>query len=147
MKKKHSIITGALFLFGALALSSCEKEEIIQEAEVPAEIKTYVSTHFPEHKIIQVERDKELFDKSYDVLLEGNYSLDFNKKLEITDIDGVSELPASVIPALIMQYVKSNYPTNFITDWELDDKNQQVGLDNGLDLEFNMQGEYLRIDN
>ena len=56
-------------------------------------------------------------------------------------------MPNSVIPEKILQYVTTNYPTNFITDWELDDKNQQVQLDNGLDLEFKMNGDFLRIDN
>ena len=74
-------------------------------------------------------------------------SLEFNRKKEIIDIDGVAQLPNSVIPEKILQYVTTNYPTNFITDWELDDKNQQVQLDNGLDLEFKMNGDFLRIDN
>ncbi|NLW30122.1 MAG: hypothetical protein GXY77_01545 [Fibrobacter sp.] len=74
-------------------------------------------------------------------------SLEFNRKNEIIDIDGVSQLPNSVIPEKILQYVTTNYPTNFITDWELDGKNQQIELDNGLDLEFNMNGDFLRIDN
>ena len=74
-------------------------------------------------------------------------SLEFNRKKEIIDIDGVTQLPNSVIPEKILQYVTTNYPTNFITDWKLDDKNQQVQLDNGLDLEFKMNGDFLRIDN
>jgi hypothetical protein len=85
--------------------------------------------------------------KTYDILLSESISLEFNRKKEIIDIDGVAQLPNSVIPEKILQYVTTNYPTNFITDWELDDKNQQVQLDNGLDLEFKMNGDFLRIDN
>jgi len=55
-------------------------------------------------------------------------------------------LPNSVIPEKILQYVTVNYPTNFITDWKLDGKNQEVQLDNGLNLEFNIKGDFLRID-
>lgn len=144
--KKNSLITSTLFLFGAFTLVSCEKEEVISNSKVPSEIANYVSVHFPEHKIIQVEEEKEFFDKSYDVLLEGFFSLEFNKKFEITDIDGVSKLPDSVIPELLRQYVDSNYAGNFITNWELDDKNQQVELETGLEIEFTMQGDFIRID-
>ena len=41
----------------------------------------------------------------------------------------------------------ANYPDNFITDWELDDKKQKVKLDNGLELEFNKEGNFLKLDN
>lgn len=80
------------------------------------------------------------------MILQDNFSLEFDSKNRVTDISGKSQLPNSVIPKSILEYVKSNYPNNIILDWELDDKNQQIELDNGLDLEFNMQGAFLRID-
>lgn len=80
-------------------------------------------------------------------MLSENINLEFNRKNEIIEIDGLTELPSSVIPEKLRQYVINNYPSNLITDWELDDKNQQIELDNGLDLEFNMNGDFLRIDN
>ena len=127
-------------------LASCDKEEIIASSDLPSEISDYVTTHFPNNVIIQSIEDKDGFTKTYDVMLDGSISLEFNRKKEIIEIDGVSELPSSVIPTKISAYVDANYPTNFITDWELDDKNQQVELDNGLDLEFNMDGDFLKID-
>jgi hypothetical protein len=93
-----------------------------------------------------VIKDKDGFTKTYDVILEGGFSLEFDRKLEIIDIDGTGRLPDSVIPAKILDYVNQNYSGNYITDWEIDGKNQQVGLENELDLEFNRSGEFLRID-
>jgi hypothetical protein len=66
---------------------------------------------------------------------------------EIIDIDANTKLPDSVIPDKILQFVALKYAANFVTDWQLDGNNQQVELDNGLDLEFNIKGEFLRIDN
>jgi len=131
----------------SLTLTSCDKEEIIPSASLPPEINTFIGTHFPASTVIQVIKDRDGFTKSYDVTLSGSISLEFNRKKEIVDIDGISQLPDSVIPDKIRAFVASNYPGNVITDWELDDKNQQVELDNGLDLAFNMSGEFLRIDN
>ncbi|GAB1402903.1 hypothetical protein MASR1M74_00810 [Lentimicrobium sp.] len=127
-------------------LTSCEKETVLPASEVPAEITTYVKTHFSDHKILQVIKDKDGFTKTYDVILEGGFSLEFDRKLEIIEIDGSSRLPDSVIPAKILDYVNQNYSGIYITDWETDGKNQQVGLENELELEFNMSGEFLRID-
>jgi hypothetical protein len=131
----------------ALFLSACDKEEVIPSNALSGEIKSYISTHFPNKSIIQVIRDRDGLTKTYDVMLSESISLEFNRKNEIIEIDGLTELPLSVIPQRIRQYVIDNYPSNLITDWELDDKNQQIQLDNGLDLEFNMNGDFLRIDN
>lgn len=140
--KKSLIATAVVF-----SLSSCDKEEIIPSSELASEITSYISTHFPNNTIIQVIKDRDGFTKNYDILLSENVNLEFNRKKEIIDIDGVTQLPNSVIPEKILQYVTTNFSANFITGWELDDKNQQVQLDNGLDLEFNMQGAFLRFDN
>lgn len=129
------------------ALTSCQKEKIIPATDLPSEITDYVTTHFPNNQIIQIIEDKDGLTKTYEVLLEGSISLEFNRKKEIIDIDAVSELPNSVIPSKIMTYVVTNYPNNVIIGWGLDDKNQDVELDNGMSLEFNMSGDFLRVDN
>ena len=136
------VATVMVFLF-----TSCEREKIISSSDLPSEITSYISTHFPNNVIIQVVLERDGLTKTYDILLSESISLEFNRKKEIIDIDGVTQLPNSVIPEKILQYVTVNYPTNFITDWELEYKYQQVQLDNGLNLEFNMNDDFLRIDN
>lgn len=147
MNKKKLIKNSLMATALAFTLTSCDKEEVIPSTDLPSEITSYISTHFPNNSIVQVIKDRDGLTKTYDILLSESISLEFNRKKEIIDIDGVAQLPNSVIPEKILQYVTTNYPTNFITDWELDDKNQQVQLDNGLDLEFKMNGDFLRIDN
>lgn len=139
--------TALIALTFAFAFASCDKEEVISSSELPNEITSYISTHFPNNTIVEVTKDRDGLTKTYDVLLSESLNLVFNSNKQIIEIDGINQLPNSVIPEKILQYVATNYPINFITDWELDDKNQQVQLDNGLDLEFNMKGDFLRIDN
>ena len=139
---KSSLVAIAL----TVSLISCAKDEVIPVSELPAEMKAYISTHFPSNTILQVVKDVDGLTKTYDVLLSERISLEFNRQKEIIDIDSDIALPNSVIPEQIRQYVTANYPSNVITDWELDDRNQQVQLNNGLDLKFNMNGDFLRID-
>jgi len=136
-----------VFMMTTLILTGCDKETILNENDIPVEIKTYVETHFPASKILQCVKDKDGLELNYDVIIEGNFKLEFNKKKEIESIDGVTQLPDSVIPAKILNYVQTNYASNFITDWDLDRNDQQVELDNGLELKFNKSGDFLRIDN
>lgn len=128
-------------------LIGCEKEEILPLTDIPSEISNYVSTHFPDNAIIKAIKDTDGRELNYDITLEGGFLLEFNRKKEVTDIEGFTNLPDSVIPAKLLEYVASNYPDNFIIGWELDDRNQQIKLDNHFELEFSMNGDYLRIDN
>lgn len=128
------------------SLSSCEKETVLPESDWPAEIKTFVDTHFPNLAILQIVKDKDGLKKTYDVRLENGFKLEFNRKMEIIEIEGTDRLPDSVIPVKILDYVNQNYPENYIIEWELEGKNQEVKLDSRLELQFTMSGEFLRID-
>jgi hypothetical protein len=134
-------------MMGVILFTGCDKEEMVPESKLPGAIQTYITTHFPGNPITQMTEEKDFLKKSYEVFLDGGFQLDFNNKNEIASIEGTTELPDSVIPSEILVYVAENYPNNVITDWELDDKNQQIGLDNSLDLEFTMADVFLRIDN
>lgn len=146
-----------LKIFSLLAivaiLSSCSNDDdtnqevVLSESEIPTEIITYKETHFPENEIIRAIKDTERNVVTYDIYLSENFELDFNSNYEITDIDGISKLPDSVIPQAILDYVAQNYASNVITDWELEFNHQQIELTNGVELEFELDGTFIRIDN
>lgn len=141
--KKYTIILSALVLF----VTSCEKESIIGYEEVPAEIKSYVSTNFPQRVVLQAIKSKGHCDEAFEIKLDSNTTLEFNRKNEISEIESDMALPQAVIPTNIWEYVTTNYSNNFITDWSRDKHNQEVQLNDGLKLEFNKEGGFLRLDN
>lgn len=141
MKKISVALLLAVFSF-----ASCDKETIVQHHDLPKEINNFVTTHFPDNKIIQSVKDRDGLELTYDVILENNIKLEFNNKKQIIDIESRGKLPESAIPTTISKYVATHYADNYITGWELDDRKQQVTLNNGLELEFNLSGEFLRID-
>lgn len=142
LKIKHWFV-GAIIV---MSISSCNQDQIVPENKLPIEISNYIKPHFPNNKVIQAMEDNEWFYKSYEVMLQGGIKLDFDKHHNIQSIDGNTKLPDSVIPKMILTYVAINFPTSSIIGWEIDRHNQQIELDNKLDLEFTMQGEFLRIE-
>lgn len=137
------LLTVLIFTF---SVSNAQKKKIIPSTQLPAAISNYIQTHFSDVEILQVTKYNKKPKKAYKVTLNGNTKLEFDRNNKITDIDGKSELPSSVIPARLLNYTKTNFPTNAITDWELEDENQQIELDNGLELNFDMNGDYLKLD-
>ena len=57
-----------------------------------------------------------------------------------------SGVPSSVVPSKVQAYVRKYYPQNKIVYWEKEWNKQKVELDNDLDLEFTLKGDFLRID-
>ncbi|MEC5166760.1 hypothetical protein RCH18_002508 [Flavobacterium sp. PL11] len=133
-------------------LTSCSSDnentskELLTDAEIPIAIKAYVETHFITNEIIRAEKETESGSITFAIYLTENVNLEFNSALLITNIDGVTELPNSVIPQTILDYVAANYPANFITDWDLETNYQEVELNNNLELEFDLNGNFIRVD-
>lgn len=84
----------------------------------------------------------------YEVKLDNAIELEFNSKNQVKEIKSRSgiKLPDSVIPPSILSYVKANYRQNSIVEWELKKKKQEIELENGIELEFDLNGKFLRID-
>lgn len=138
----HILLAGSL----AVLLSGCEREEVVAPAALPAEVTGFIQTHFPANPVLRSVRDNALFNKAYEIELEGNFNLEFNKHREITHIFGNTRLPDTVIPEKLRQYVTTNYPANYIIEWEQYIRNQEVILDNEVELKFNKDGDFVRGD-
>lgn len=147
MKIKQLYWVGAILLCMSVLLMSCEKETVLDvEIEVPSAVQSYISTHFPSAKIQRAVKEEERSEKELKVTLDNGVYLKFNGKNEIVDIESKTALPQSVIPAKIWNYVEANYPNAFILEWELDGNTQDVDLNTGVQLEFNLNGDFIRID-
>ncbi|HQB76901.1 MAG TPA: PepSY-like domain-containing protein [Tenuifilaceae bacterium] len=136
----------AVLSFLSLAFIGCEKESVMPVSDVPTEILSYVETHFPQSTISRAVKDKEFKSVSYEITLTGGLYLEFNDDKKVVEIKGVNQLPNSVIPSAILEYTMANFPNYYIIAWEIDDRKQQVTFNSGLELEFSMSGDFLRVD-
>ncbi len=146
MNKPKKLILTTLFFILAASVATFAQDRVITVSEIPEAIHTYIKTHFPNQTIVKAEIDVEWTKEEYEIKLNDRTELEFDSKFQIKKIDGKGELPSTVIPLEISNYVKANYPDNVITDWELNRKHQEVELNNGLELEFTLEGEFIRID-
>ncbi len=124
-----------------------DHETLLAEKDIPTQIMSYKNEHFPSNAIRRAIKDTEGKTTNYELYLDGNFELDFNEKYEIYDIEGTTKLPDSVIPQAILDYTAENYSANYIIGWELELGHQQVELNNKLDLEFSLDGTFIRVDN
>ena len=77
------------FADSKVALAKMESEEVnckysaVPTAIIPATIQKYVTTNYPDAKILKIERDK----KDYEVKLSNRTELKFDLKFNLIDID------------------------------------------------------------
>ncbi len=139
------------FLVALLALTcsftACADEQLITYDQVPEPAKAIVAAHFDATQVAYVLLDKGLFDDEYEVRFNDGRTIEFNKAGELQKVDcKQTKVPAALVPEPVLTYVKANFPNAFITEWGKDDRGYKAELINGLDLKFNRQYEFVRID-
>lgn len=67
---------------GAWTEVNCKYSTVPTEI-IPVAIKTYVTQHYPETKIIKIEKDT----RDYEVELSNRWEIKFDKKFNVIDID------------------------------------------------------------
>ncbi|HRO48228.1 MAG TPA: PepSY-like domain-containing protein [Niabella sp.] len=139
--------TFLLLALPVLLLASCTKEKVVGSNDLPATSTNYIITHFPDQTIVHAVKEFDDLQITYTVYLKNGVKIEFNQNGEVKEIEGNSALPDSVIPSAILAYVNANYASEFIKEWKLERTKQEIKLSNGITLEFDKNGNFLRIDN
>ena len=142
-----------LFTFGLLiaslsfiACSDDDDDKKITFEEIPTISQTFIQTHFAGQEVRLVERDND----SYDVYLKNGFEVEFTLTGEWDDVDGKTQaVPQSVldlIPAKILDYVAANYDGQSIYEVNKEPFGYEIELSSRVELEFDAEVEFLRID-
>ena len=145
MKRFFKLI--AIAAVALVGLQSCEKNDsYINSALLPDAAKSFLSANYGAVEVQSVVKDYDDFGYTYDVRLADGTHIEFRKNGEWKQIENRSEgVVGSAIPAKIGEYVATNYPNNFVIDIERE-RHYDVELNDGLDLEFSLDGDFIRID-
>lgn len=130
-----------------IGLTANAQERKITLKELPAPAQTFVSTHFPNQAASYVEEDKGMLSTDYKVLLTGGTEIEFDGKGNWEEIDGnKTAIPNSILPKGVESYVASNYKGQGVEKIEKEGWGYKVELLNDVELVFDSNGKFLRID-
>jgi len=144
---KKAILTGILSVFTVGFLIAQTGAE-----QLPKNVKDYIDKEFPSENITFVDKDKDLMpwnnEDMYEVHFSSGLEVVFSKTGKVTEIEAAKgqKIPEQVLPTSIVSYVKTNYPQASVKSWDVDGNDQDVELSNGVDLEFDKNGKFLRVD-
>lgn len=146
--KSKILIIAIMALFTAFA---CYARDVISHdpSVLPQSARALVETHFPDVQINHIKIDHHTFGgNEYDVVLTNGTEIDFDSKGNIEEIDcgRMGIIPKALIKKEILDYVTSKYQGQNIIKYEIKRNGYEVELQSGLDLEFNKQGAFMRVD-
>lgn len=128
-------------------VANAGNDKPIHVNELPAKAQTLLSKHFKGQKVMLATIESGVVSKSYDVVLRNGTKLEFDKKGNLTEIDCKQGIvPSQLIPQPIKNYLKENYRGETVRKIELNKKEYEVELTNGIDLTFNKHFQLIDID-
>lgn len=142
MKTKSNLT--ACLLLGLACGFSVNAQKAITKKNLPVTAQTFLKTHFSGLKPVSIIED----DDDYKVRFANAIEVEFDEKGNWEEVDGNDNpIPTSMIPKKILSYIKTNYPNVSITKINKEERDYEVDLSNGTELEFNSKGNILEIDN
>ena len=128
-------------------VANAGNDKPINVNELPAKAQTLLSKHFKGQKVMLATIESGVVSRSYDVVLRNGTKLEFDKRGNLTEIDCKQGfVPSQLIPQPIKNYLKENYRGEAVRKIELNKKEYEVELTNGIDLTFNKHFQLIDID-
>ena len=150
MKKRILGVIFALFATGLFFAQDdmpiSKKDMPISKKDMPSSVQRNVTRYFGKKNISSIIKDKEDGKIVYEVSFDDGTKAEFSSNGSIIVAKNYNGVPASIVPARVQAYVRKYYPQSKIVQWKKKSNKQKIELDNDLDLEFTLKGDFLRID-
>lgn len=148
MKK---FLLGLSFLLAiAITAISCSKDNDGNEIVLPGKANTFITAKFKTAKVVKVSKvNDNLTKKEFEVILDNGIKIEFDKDgnwVEIEAVEDDQSIPSEFVPEKILAYLAINYPGLGVNSIEIEDDGYEIELTDGTDLDFDLQGNFVKVD-
>ncbi len=125
-----------------------DNDKMITREELPEKAQMFLTQYFGGIEILYAKADRDMgVVMSYDVVLKGDVKVEFNRSGEWTSVDCEhSRVPNGVLPRGVLDYVSKRFAEAYVVEIEKGLRGYEVKLSNDIDLEFDKDGKFLRVD-
>lgn len=116
--------------------------------QLPVAAQNTIKSYFKSKKVNHIKIDKKSFGATeYDVIFCDGMEVEFDSHGNWTEIHGGNKsVPEKLIMRPILEYVKNNFKGKKIVSIEVDRNKYELELSNGVELEFDRRGRFLKAD-
>ena len=144
----HNIVQQIQQLLNAIALClTILLATACAEGDVPPTAQTFIQQYFPDASIVLVEMDEDEDGKECSVWFNDGMKIDFDTNGEWKRVSRKKTgVPAVLIPEVIAQYVKANFPNEAVFKLSKKSYGYKVELSNDVVLKFSPQGQLIEME-
>ncbi len=141
--KKILFAIVCLFSFSAQAFA----DRPVDSSQLPANIQEFVKKHFSGVQVSYAKQDSDWLERDYTVVLTNGDKLEFDSDGVWKELDCKhNQVPASILPAATKKFLKDNHSGHRVIEFKKDFRHYDVKLSNKLEMEFSLEGKFLRYD-
>lgn len=143
---KHLFLS--VLLPGALLLTSCVDDVVTRDmGQLPEPARLFVQNNFSSHHVSYIKIDREWFSTEYKVVLTNGDELEFYADGNWKEVECKrAAVPIELLPEPVRRYLNANFPGVAIEKVKRTSRRIEVELNNGLELIFDSEGHFMRMD-
>lgn len=125
------------------------KNKAQKSQEMPASVRRFLNQYYRHTAVVKYKTKTTVgVGRKYEINLDNGAEIEFDDSGNWTEIKDYKGVPASLMPRKISSYIAQNYPGIKIKSIEKEARKNKIEVEllNGTDLEFDMAGNFLRID-
>ena len=148
MKNAKKITRVFILIFLLMTGLIFAQDRAISPNQLPKISKNFLAAHFKGIPVASAVEDRAIYGvDEYKVYLNNGMKMEFDSSGNWKEIDGKHQkLPYGFIPVSIRNYATRNFPNTYITKIEKKRWAYKAELSNGLELEFDRNGNFKKID-
>lgn len=145
--KKLFLLLISIAMVSTIFASCDDNEKFISYEELPVGAKQFIANHFGADNILSIEYDKDLKGAEYEVNFKNGAEVNFDKNGNWDEIYVPSGIKPELVPEKVLTHVQTNHADALIISMDKDKREFDVELNNGLELIFDTDYNFIRFDN
>lgn len=148
-----------------VALIACKKEVVIKpnspnvegtastttgekiNNDLPSSVQDFITQQYPNTSILKYEvKQAPIVGNRYEIKMNNGAELKFDKDGNWVEIKDKQGLNPNLLPASIVSYLNTHYKGVDVESIDKESDKIKVELVNDIDLEFDKNGNFLRVD-
>ena len=138
----------ALLAIITFSVTACaERHQVVAFSEIPVQAQAFVEKYYTNSDVAYIERELEGLHDEYNVYLKNATEIEFDYQGNLKSIDcRVSPRPDGIVPEVIAHYVTLHYPNHSMVEYVIGYRRITIELGTGLELIFDLEGNFLGMD-